>query len=125
MMTEIIQLRTDLSEKLQETAYQSQKSVSDLVNEAVEQYLHTQQRQIIDSEIDAYNQMYAALWRTIPTQWVAVHEGEIVDKDADRIALYARIRARYGQTPVLIRQVKEDPNPEIQVRTPNRGKISP
>jgi hypothetical protein len=124
-MTETIQLRTDLSEKLQETAYQSQKSVSDLVNEAVEQYLHTQQRQIIDREIDAYSRMHDSLWRTIPTQWVAVHEGEVVDKDEDRVALYVRIRSKYGQTPVLIRQVKEDPNPEIQMRTPSRGKISP
>ncbi|MBX2998390.1 MAG: hypothetical protein KF893_07745 [Caldilineaceae bacterium] len=123
-MTNTIQLRADLNEKLQETAYQNQKSISDLVNEAVEQYLHTQQRQIIDREIEAYNRVHASLWHTIPNHWVAVHEGEIVDKDLDRVALYTRVRAKYGQTPVLIRQVKADPNPEIQIRTPSRGKIS-
>jgi hypothetical protein len=124
-MTDDIQLRPDLSEKLQENAYQSQKSVSDLVNEAVEHYLYTQQRQIIDREIEAYNQMHPALWRTIPNQWVAIHNEEVVDQDPDRIALYGRVRAKYGQTAVLIRQIKADPNPEIQMRTPNRGKISP
>jgi predicted DNA-binding protein len=123
VMTDNIRLRPDLSERLQDNAYQSQKSVSDLVNEAVEQYLHTQQRQIIDSEIEAYIQLHPTLWRTIPNQWVAIHNGEIVDQDSDRISLYGRVRAEYGQTPVLIRQVKEDVNPEILVRTPSRGKI--
>jgi hypothetical protein len=87
-------------------------------------YLYTQQRQIIDREIEAYNQMHPALWRTIPNQWVAIHNEEVVDQDPDRIALYGRVRAKYRQTPVLLRQVKEDANPEIQVRTPGRGRIS-
>jgi predicted transcriptional regulator len=124
VMSDNIQLRPDLSERLQKNAYQSQKSVSELVNEAVEQYLHTQQRQIIDREIEAYIQLHPTLWRTIPNHWVAIHNGEVVDQDSDRISLNGRVRAKYGQTPVLIRQVQKDVNPEILVRTPSRGKIS-
>ncbi len=123
-MTENIQIRPDLTEQLERNAYQRNRSVSDIVNEAVEEYLYTQQRQVIDREVDAYIQMHALLWRTVPHQWVAIHEGALVDQDADRIALYGRVRTKYGQMPVLIRQVKEDPNPEIHVRTPSRGRIS-
>lgn len=123
-MTENIEIRPDLSKQLEENAYQSNKSISDIVNEAVEQYLITQQRQVIDREIEAYTQMHASLWRTFPDQWVAIHDGKLVDQDSDRVALYRRIRARYGQTPVLVRQVQEEANPEIYIRTPSRGRIS-
>lgn len=35
-------------------------------------------------------------------QFVAVHDGEVVDCDTDQRALYVRIRERFGQIPILI-----------------------
>jgi 3-dehydroquinate synthase class II len=35
-------------------------------------------------------------------EFVAVHDGQVVDHDADRRTLYLRVRERFGHKPVLI-----------------------
>lgn len=47
---------------------------------------------------------------------VAVHDCRLVDHDSDKIALYRRVRARYGNTAVLIMPA-EGPQ-EIVIRSP-------
>jgi len=122
-MSTTITLRSDLSEPLQASAQQQDTTVDNLVNEAVERYLREEQRHKIDQEIAAYERLHPQLWRTLPGQWVAVDNGKVVDQDQDRAALYRRIRAAYGRTAVLIRQVKADVVEEIWVRTPSTGRV--
>ena len=117
-----VTIRSDLTETLQERAQQGDRSLDDLVNEAVEQYLQEQQRRKIDREILAYHRLHPDLWRTMANQWLAVHNGEVVDQDSDRQALYRRIRAKYGRTSVLIRQVKWDAEEEFWLKTPSTGR---
>ncbi len=49
-------------------------------------------------------------------EYVAVHNSQLVDHDLDKIALYKRVRARYGNTAVLIMPA-EGPQ-EIVLRSP-------
>lgn len=123
MSATIVTLRPDLSDTLQVSAQQQDTTVDNLVNEAVERYLREEQRQKIDREIASYETLHPQLWRTMPGQWVAVHDGKVVDQDGDRAALYRRVRAAYGRTVVLIRQVKTVVADEIWVRTPNKGRV--
>jgi hypothetical protein len=52
-------------------------------------------------------------------QYVAIHNGELIDHDADLLALRRRIRKRFGRMPILLRQVAPDGKlPEIVVRSP-------
>ncbi len=52
----------------------------------------------------------AEAWRSVPTtvrrsygdDFVAVHGGRVVDHDGDRLTLYRRLRARFGDIPILI-----------------------
>ena len=124
MIQETIVLRPDLRESLASSAQDAARTINDLVNEAVESYLEMRQNEILDREVAAYVRRHAELWRTLPGEWVAFHKQQLVDHDADQVVLYRRIRSKYGATPVLIRQVTENPVEEIWVRTPSTGRPS-
>ena len=117
-----IMLEPSLRIWLEQDAAQDVRSVNDLVNEAVAQYLRERQQTKIDREIAAYEAMHAQLARDHLGDWVAIHRQKLVDHDRDRVALYRRIRAQYGRTAVLLRQVTVDPVEEVWVRTPTTGK---
>lgn len=114
-----IALRLDLFRTLERDAKREARSVSDIVNEAVERYLRERQRAKLNREILAYEALHSELKRKHFGQWVAVHNQKLVDYDSDRAALYRRIRAKYGRTSVLLRRVTEQPVEEVWLRTPN------
>lgn len=109
-------VRPELLESLERNADLRQKTVDDLVNEALARYVHQLEDDKLDREIETYERLHPELKRKLPGRWVAIHGGELVDQDAERAELYRRIRARYGRTAVLIRQVQEEPTPEIRWR---------
>jgi len=119
---EAIMLKTDVWQILEQDAQQESRSVTDLVNEAIEQYLYKRQLAKIDREIAGYERLYPELQAKYLGQWVAVHNQKLIDCDNDRAALYHRVRAIYNQTPVLIRQVTEAANEDLWIRTPSYGK---
>ena len=123
MLSETFVLRPDLRQTLAARAEEEAKSVGDLVNEAIDAYLRTAQQEKLNREIAAYTRMHAELWRTTPGHWVAFHNEALVDTDPDQSALYRRVREKYGRTAVLIRQVRQEANQEIWVRTPSTGRI--
>ncbi len=111
-----ITLRSDLLAALEDNAAPGTESVNDLVNEAVANYLENLQRDRIRREIASYTQMQGDLAEHFLSQWVAIHNGELVDHDTDRARLYQRVRERYGRAAVLIRQVESKLNDEIRWR---------
>lgn len=123
--TEPLALDSDLAGSLEATAHQMHRSVNELVNEAVKQYLSARWREQLEQEIAAYAAMHSELWRTVPGVWVAVHNRTVVDRDSDKAALYRRVHNRFGKVPVLIRRVKAEPTEEIWVRTPSTGRLNP
>jgi hypothetical protein len=118
-----IVLKENLREPLAQSAARENRSIDDLVNEAVENYLLEQQRAKIDQEIIAFEAMYDQLMDSYYNEWVAIHEGQMIDHDADGTALYKRVRAKYGSLSVLIRRVTEEANDDIWLRTPSTGRI--
>jgi hypothetical protein len=117
-----IALRPDLRESLERDAAIEARSVEDLVNEAVARYVRDRQRDKIRRETAAFERSHPDLCRDHLGAWVAIDDGQLVDFDADVSTLYARIRAKYGRTSVLIRQVRDDPAEDIRVRTPSTGR---
>lgn len=120
---EDIVVRSDLRESLEQDAAQESRSVSEVVNDAIERYLRERQRAKLDREIAAYETLHGKLKQKYLGQWVAVHDQQLVDHDADGSALYRRIRAKYGRTAVLIRQVTAQPAEEVWMRTPSTGRL--
>lgn len=49
-------------------------------------------------------------------EYVAVHDGWVVDHDPDQWALYVRVRRQYGAAPVLIVHADWDAPPEFVFR---------
>jgi hypothetical protein len=119
-----IVLEPNLRAWLELDAEQDTRSINDMINEAVAQYLRERQQVKLDREIAAYEAMHPQLVHDHAGEWVAIHRQELVDHDHDRVALYRRVRSRYGRTSVLIRQVMDDPIEEVWFRTPSTGRNS-
>ena len=124
-MAEILVLRADLRETLERDAEQDARSISDIVNEAVERYVRERQRAKLDKEIAAFEAIHAELRQKYLGQWVAINNQRLVDHDPDRLVLYRRTRSQYGHTSVLLREVTEQPQEEVWFRTPGTGRIAP
>ncbi len=123
MTLQTIDLRPDLTALLSSSARRENKSIGELVNEAVELYLQTRWNEALAREAAAYAEMHAALWQTIPGKWIAMYEGRIVDQDDDPRSLHLRVLERFGETPVMLCQVGPTPEEEIWIRTPSTGRI--
>lgn len=71
----------------------------------------------VQAEIEAYHRLHPKLWEKYPGEYVAIHKQKLVDHDADKQALYARIRETFPNQFVLRRRVEEEPEREIQLRS--------
>ena len=68
----------------------------------------------------------AETWRSLPANvqhsygedFVAVHNGQVVDHDRDRLTLYRRIRGRFYDVPVLITPAHSPSPREFQLLSP-------
>lgn len=122
-MPETITLEPMLRETLESKAQQSNRTVNELLNDAIIYYLRSQDDEKLENEIIAYEKLHHELWMRHPMEWVAIHEQQLIDHDQDKVLLHRRIRERYPNVAVLMRQVRETPSEEIWIRTPSTGKI--
>jgi hypothetical protein len=51
-------------------------------------------------------------------QYIAMHEGQIIDSDADELTLYLRVRRRFPMVGVLIKQVTDKVEEIWALRSP-------
>ena len=67
-----------------------------------------EENRIMAQEVEAYEQMHPELRDKYLGQYVAIHQSTLVDRDEDQMMLYHRIRDRYGDIPILMRQVRQE-----------------
>lgn len=72
----------------------------------------------MEREIAAYAAHHTELVRTYLGQYVAIHQGRVVDHDADRTALRRRLMVTHPDVIVLVRQVKAALPTPIHIRSP-------
>ncbi len=72
----------------------------------------------IDPEVAAYYVLHPMLWKMYPHQYVALYQGKLVDHDPDSFALSLRIYQHYPNQFVLIRQVEEQAETILRIRSP-------
>lgn len=75
------------------------------------------QRHIMLQEQAAFDAMIDQLRANYLGQYVAVHQGQVVDHDADVTALSKRVRVSHSNQVVHIRQVLSHPEPELRWRS--------
>jgi len=72
----------------------------------------------IDREQQAYKSQHRQILEKHAGNYIALHQGEIVDYDEDRVAISKRVRAKYGNEPVLITKVLEQEYQKVLLRSP-------
>ena len=105
-------------------AKQSRTNVSDLLNGVVanafvsDASTETPAQEKMLREVEAYKNMHAQLASQYAGQFVAIHNGQVVDHDADKDALFFRVKQNFPNEIVLQRQVLENPDPVLHFRSP-------
>ncbi|MBI4769485.1 MAG: hypothetical protein HY784_03490 [Chloroflexi bacterium] len=82
------------------------------------QFLKLRQQEQFEAEARAYEAMHESLLGKYRGKFVAVYQGRVIDADADKRALIARVFARYRRSPVYFQQVTEEKIPTVRIRTP-------
>jgi hypothetical protein len=66
----------------------------------------------------AYRAMHAELMAQYAGEYVAIHQGWLIDHDRDELALLRRLDAHYSDDVVLMKQVRLLPESELRFRSP-------
>jgi hypothetical protein len=61
-----------------------------------------------EREYREFRRLLPGLLATHRGQYVAVHEGQVIDGDADDVALIQRVHARIGYVPIYVGLVSEE-----------------
>lgn len=96
-----------LYQRMIQTASTQDVAPEDVLQEALQHYFWDLDRQKIRDEARQYRQKHAQIRETFLGQFVAIHEGEVVDHDAEFNLLYQRVREKFAPLPVMITQVQE------------------
>jgi hypothetical protein len=70
-----------------------------------------------EREYRAFQRLLPQLLSTYCGQYVAVHEEQVVDSDADDVALILRVHARYGYVPLYVGLVTD--TAQVPIRVPH------
>lgn len=113
-----INLKPDLAEQIAHLAEGSQTSTEAFVDKALRTYVAQFRREKIRVETKAFKQQYDILLTKYPGQYVAIHNGQVIDHDKDLRTLHLRVFDRLRHTPVLLKQVTKKPERELIFRSP-------
>jgi len=86
---------------------------------AVSNPLHTNpNRAAMLQEQAAYQAMLPKLLAAYENQYIAVYQGDVIDHDADKIALSMRLDETHPNVVVLVRQVTVEPDRVLKMPSP-------
>lgn len=114
-----IELTPELAAKVRRFVQEEGETVKDFVNEAVREHLALLGDQKLSREIHAFERLHPQLVEQYLGKFVALHNERVVDSDEAFEPLFLRIQARFGDTPVLIRQVTSSPVLELRAPSPH------
>jgi len=123
MTTQVtIDLPDHVYRRVESIARQSQRGVdeflADVVARSVRAFPVNPNRDAMLREVAAFRAMYSTLRRDHFGEYVAIYQGQLVDHDADPIALLGRIRRDYLGRIVLRRKVEDAPDVTLRFRSP-------
>lgn len=120
-----VALRPQLVEQLKQIAAERAVTPEELLETTVRTYLRQIEREKIKAEAEAFRSMHAELAKKYLGQYVAIHNGKVVDHDEDFQSLHSRIRQRFGRQPVLLRRVETEPERVLVFRSPRLERGQP
>ena len=120
-----VTLQPELVEQLQQVASEQAVMPEELLETAVRTYLRQLEREKIKVEAEAFRSMHAELAEKYLGQYVAIHNGKMVDHDEDFQSLHTRIRQRFSRQAVLLRRVEAEPERVLVFRSPRLERGQP
>ncbi len=111
-------LSPELTGELEQVAAARDVKPEDLLAEAVRSYLRQLERDKIKAEAEAFRQLHPQLVTQYLGQYVAIHQGQLVDHGPEFEALHRRIRRQFGRQAVLIRRVTPEPERVLVMHSP-------
>ena len=108
----------ELIRSVEKLAHEQGTNAEALVNDWIRRQLGLAREKRIREEAARYRTQHSALLPVYAGQYIAMRNGEVLDHDADIGTLYQRIRAKYGDEPVLITPVTPEPMPVLNMRSP-------
>jgi hypothetical protein len=102
-----VAVEPELYRRVEEAALEQEASVSEVLAEAVRHYIWELDRRKISEESKIYHQRHAELKAQYLGQYIAMHNGQVVDHDTDFQTLRQRVRQRFERTPVMITLVED------------------
>jgi len=113
-----ITLTPELVQQIENLSGKEPTDPQAFVTKAVRAYLNQMRREKIQAETEAFNAQYARLKEAHLGEYVTVHQGEVIDHDADLRTLHLRVYGRLGHTAVLLKQVTEESERDLTFRSP-------
>ena len=113
-----IDLNPRLFEQVRWIARWQKVTTDELATRALSSYVDRLEWEKLQAEMEVFQAQLPALLIAYPDQYVAMHEGQVIDHDADLRTLHSRVYAQMGSIPVLLQKVTSTPVPDILVRSP-------
>lgn len=79
---------------------------------------HDPRQPLMEKEVAAFEKLHTTLVERYLGEYVAIHQGQVIDHDNNQIALVDRVECTYPNTVVLIRQVQQQLPPPLIIRSP-------
>jgi hypothetical protein len=91
---------------------------------AVSPFYQDPRQPLLQKEEEAFVKMHEELVSKHLGEYVAIHQGQVIDCDPDEVRLVDRIQMNYPDEIVLIRQVQLGLPPPLYFRSPRLGQRS-
>ncbi len=102
-----VAIEQGLYKRVEEVAQEENASIGDLFSQAIRQYLWDLERKKISKETSIYHKRHEELKNQYLGQYIAMHNGQVVDHDQDFQIVRQRVRKRFGRTSIMITKVEE------------------
>jgi predicted DNA-binding protein len=112
-----ISIEPTLQTRVEQIAQRLGKPAEEIVKEAIQEHLDHLDLQKLQEEGAAFEQMHADLKARYFNQYVAVHQGQVIDSDAEFEPLFLRVHSQFGDVPIYISRVVETPQQEWRFRS--------
>ena len=105
-------------EQVQRIARWQRVTADELTTRTLSSYLDRLEWEKLEAEMVAFQAQLPVLLAAYADQYVAMHEGGVIDHDTDLRTLHGRVYAKMGAVPILLQKVTSAPTPDILVRSP-------
>lgn len=104
-----IDVSSELIKPLAQLAAERGESVNDIVEKLIADYLREQRHHYLMEEMERFRLLHSKLREQYEGSYIAMRDGRVVDHDSNGSRLYSRTREQFGDTPVLIVEVTDQP----------------